>query len=70
MVSARNASANVSEVLSKLQDNYGRFKTFEDVNHAGNRYFQVSSKTVFETQLLQDISSNIWVSKATFQSRA
>ena len=37
-------------------------KIFEDVNHAGNTYFQVSSKTVFETQLLQDISSNIWVS--------
>lgn len=45
-------------------------KIFEDDNHARNRYFQVTSKTVFETQLLQDISSNIWVSGATFQSRA
>ena len=45
-------------------------KIFEDVNHAGNPYFQVSSKTVFETQLLEDMSNNIWVSGATFQSRA
>ena len=45
-------------------------KIFEDDNPARNRYFQVTSKTVFETQLLQDISSNIWVSGATFQSRA
>ena len=41
-------------------------KIFEDVNHAGNPYFQVSSKT----QLLEDRSNNIWVSGATFQSRA
>ena len=45
-------------------------KIFEHVNHAGNPYFQVSSKTVFETQLLEDMSNNIWVSGATFQSRA
>ena len=30
----------------------------------------MSSKTVFERQLLEDISNNIWVSGATFQSRA
>ena len=45
-------------------------KIFEDDNHARSRYFQVTSKMVFETQLLQDISSNVWVSGATFQSRA
>ena len=36
----------------------------------GNAYFQVSSRTVFETQLLKDITSNVWVCGATFQSRA
>ena len=45
-------------------------KLFEDVIHAGNTYFQVSSKTVFETQRLEDISNNIWISGATLQSRA
>lgn len=30
----------------------------------------MSSKTVFETYLLKDISNNIWVTGATFQSRA
>ena len=30
----------------------------------------MSSKTVFETQLLEDISNDIWVSGATFPSRA
>ena len=34
------------------------------------RYFQITSRTVFEKQLLQDISNNIWVNGATFQSRA
>ena len=35
-----------------------------------NAYFQVSSRTVVETQLLKDITSNVWVCGATFQSRA
>ena len=33
-------------------------------------YFQASSKTVFETQLFQDIRNDIWVSGALLQSRA
>ena len=33
-------------------------------------FFQVSSKTVFEKDLLKDISNNIWVTGAIFQSRA
>lgn len=35
-----------------------------------NVYFQVTSKTVFEKELLRDMSNNIWVTGATFQSRA
>ena len=46
------------------------FKIFDHVNHAGNPYFQVSSKIVFEMQLLEDISNNIWVSEATSQNSA
>ena len=34
------------------------------------QYFQVTSQTVFNKQLLEDISNNIWVSGCTFQSRA
>ena len=59
-----------SEILSQLQNHKRRPENFSDVQQEGNAYFQVSSRTVFETQLLKDISSNMWVSGATFQSRA
>ena len=45
-------------------------RIFIDVQQEGSGYFQVSSKTVFGTYLLKDISNNIWVTGATFQSRA
>ena len=48
----------------------GDCRIYNDVHVERNDYFQVTSKTVFHTQLLTDIAYNVWVSGATFQSRA
>ena len=43
---------------------------YYDPNIERERYFQVTSQTVFDKQLLKDFSNNIWVEGATLQSRA
>lgn len=43
---------------------------YYDPNIESDRYFQVTSQTVFDKQLLKDFTNNIWVDGATFQSRA
>ena len=43
---------------------------YYDPNIERERYFQVTSQTVFDKQLLKDFSNNIWVDGATLQSRA
>lgn len=44
----------------------GDCRIYNDVQVERNEYFQVTSKTVFHTQLLKDIACNVWVSGATF----
>ena len=44
-------------------------RIYLNIDVKSNAYFQVTSKTVFEKQLLEDISNNIVVN-ATLQSRA
>lgn len=40
-----------------------------DPSEAGDKgYFQITSQTVFEKKLLNDISNNLWVSGTTFNS--
>lgn len=48
----------------------GVCRIYSDVQVEKKEYFQVSAKTVFHTELLKDIACNVWVSGATFQSRA
>ena len=43
---------------------------FYDPNHDDHPYFQVSSQTIFEKKLLEDITNNITISGASFESRA
>lgn len=45
-------------------------RIYQDPRDESMRYFQVTSQTVFEKQLLMDFSNNIWVNGATFESRA
>ena len=48
----------------------GDCRIYSDVQVEKKEYFQVSAKTVFHTELLKDIACKVWVSGATFQSRA
>lgn len=48
----------------------GEHRIYDNPLESHNEYFQVTCKSVFDKQLLKDMSSNIWVTGATFQSRA
>ena len=48
----------------------GEYRIYDNPLDSNNKYFQVTCKTVFDKQLLKDMLSNIWVTGATFHSRA
>jgi hypothetical protein len=57
---------HLSYYEEEVQDNKGRFY----YSLEGVTYFQVTSQTIFEVALMENITNNISISAASFESRA
>ena len=57
---------HLSYFEQEIRDNKGRFY----YSLEGATYFQVTSQTIFEVAVMEDITNNISTSAASFQSRA
>jgi hypothetical protein len=68
MFEGKCRTCDIAYYYSYYLDKQGQEKFF--YNKPDNEYFQISSKTVFEVQLLKEVETNITLSATTFESRA